>query len=295
MTCSVTFLRDVIERWCCSTTDPVHPILFHLPFGIPLYSYGLMLTVSVLVGRLLAIRLAERAGIARTLADRCATWTLVGAIVGCRLLYVATNLHEFHTPLDVFAWWKGGIVAYGGFLGGLAAAVVTCRAYEIRLLVWADAVVPSLCIGLALTRVGCFLGGCDYGIVWDGPWAVRFPAGSPAFVQHRALGLLRGDATVALPVHPTQVYEALAGVMLVFVVWAVRRRSRVAGYALAAFGLGYGVLRYLIEIVRADPHRGMVGPWTTSQFIAVATCAAAALLLIVLAHKRSDSDLIRPV
>ena len=267
------------------TIHPVRPILFHLPFGIPLYSYGLMLTVSVIAGRLLAIRLAERAGIDAKLADRCAVWTLAGAIVGARLLYVVTNLDQFNSVFDIVAWWKGGVVAYGGFLGGLAAATAFCRIHNVRLLAWADCVVPSLCVGLALTRVGCFLGGCDFGRDWNGLWAVRFPAGSPAFVQQMRFGLLPSGATSSLPVHPTQLYESLAGVVLLLLVFAVRRRQRVSGQALAAFALGYGVLRYLIEIVRADLDRGVVGPWSTSQFIAVATMVAASALLYVLRRR----------
>ena len=245
-----------------------------------------MLTVSVIFGRLLAIRLAERKGIDGRLADRCAMWTLAGAVVGARLLYVVTNLDQFDHVLDIVAWWKGGVVAYGGFLGGLAAAMLFCRNHDIRLLAWADCVVPSLCVGLALTRVGCFLAGCDFGRAWSGPWAVRFPAGSPAFIQQRLLGLLPADAAASLPVHPTQLYESLAGIALLFLVLAVRRHQRVPGQALAAFALGYGVLRYLIEIVRADPNRGVVGPWSTSQFIAIATFAAASTLLYV-QHRRS--------
>jgi len=245
-----------------------------------------MLTVSVIVGRLLAIRLAERKGVDGTLADRCAMWTLASAVVGARLLYVVTNLDQFDHVLDIVAWWKGGVVAYGGFLGGLAAAMLFCRNHDIQLLAWADCVVPSLCVGLALTRVGCFLAGCDFGRSWNGPWAVRFPAGSPAFIQQRLLGLLPADAAASLPVHPTQLYESLAGIALLFLVLAVRRHQRVPGQALAAFALGYGVLRYLIEIVRADPNRGVVGPWSTSQFIAIATFAAASTLLYV-QHRRS--------
>jgi phosphatidylglycerol---prolipoprotein diacylglyceryl transferase len=271
----------------------VRPILFHLPFGLPIYAYGLMLTISVIVGRLMAIRLAERAGIARKLADHCTTWTLIGAVAGSRLLYVATNLDEFHHLLDVFAFWKGGVVAYGGFVGGLLAAIMFCRIKGIRFLAFADCVVPSLCVGLAITRVGCFLGGCDYGSVWNGPWAVRFPAGSPAFVEQRMQGLLPSGAATSLPVHPTQLYESLAGIVLLFAVWAVHRRQRVAGYALAAFALGYGVLRYLIEIVRADLNRGAIGPWSTSQVIAIVTCVAALALLYVL--RRNNRDLSAPV
>jgi phosphatidylglycerol:prolipoprotein diacylglycerol transferase len=249
-----------------------------------------MLTVSVIVGRLLAIRLAARAGIDGTLADRCATWTLAGAIVGSRLLYVATNLDQFDHPLDVFAWWKGGVVAYGGFLGGLAAAALFCRIHGIRVLAWADGVAPSLCVGLALTRVGCLLGGCDFGRVWNGPWAIRFPAGSPPFVEQRLLGLLPSGAATSLPVHPTQLYESLAGIVLLCVVLAVRRRQQRSGPALAAFALGYGVLRYLIEIFRADPDRGNIGPWSTSQVIAIVTVVAASVLLYVLRRRAECPD-----
>jgi phosphatidylglycerol:prolipoprotein diacylglycerol transferase len=246
-----------------------------------------MITVSVLVGRWIAIRLAGRAGIDKNLADRCATWTFLGAVAGSRLLYVATNPDQFEHVLDILAWWKGGVVAYGGFLGGLGAAIAFCRIHKIGVLAWADSVAPSLCVGLAITRIGCFLGGCDFGRDWNGAWAVRFPAGSPAFLQQRLLGLLPPGATASLPVHPTQLYESLAGVALLALVLAVRRRQRAAGQALAAFAMGYAVLRYLIEIVRADPDRGTIGPWSTSQFIAIATFLAATGLLYVLRRRRA--------
>lgn len=265
----------------------MRPVLFELPFGLPLYGYGLMLTASVLIGRLIAIRLAGRAGIDARLADRCATWTLLGAVVGSRLVDVATNFDQYDRLLDVFSIWKGGIVAYGGFLGGLAAAMVFCRIHRISLLTWADCVAPALGLGLALTRVGCFLAGCDFGRPWNGPLAVQFPAGSPAFLQQAHLGLLPPGATASLPVHPTQLYESLAGVALLFLVLAVRRRQQMTGQALAAFTLGYAVLRFLIEMVRGDLGRGTVGPWSTSQFIAVATFVAAATLLLVLRRQRA--------
>ena len=260
----------------------MRPVLLQLPFGIPLYSYGLMLTVSVLGGRWLALRLAERAGIDRQLADRCALATLIGAVIGARLLFVVTNLDEFANPLEVFAYWKGGVVAYGGFLGGLASAIVYCRIHKISLLTWADCVAPSLCLGLAVTRVGCFLGGCDFGSPWNGPLAVQFPADSQASIEQAQLGLLPSAHMPSLPVHPTQLYEAVAGVVLLVLVLAVRRRKLLAGHALAAFAMGYAVLRYLIEIVRADPGRGAVGPWSTSQFIAILTFLAALALVVML-------------
>jgi phosphatidylglycerol:prolipoprotein diacylglycerol transferase len=258
----------------------VRPILFHLPFGLTIYGYGAMLCLSVIVGRLLAVRLAERDGMDGGLMSRCCVWILASALVGARLLWVVTEPDQFDRIIDVFKWWKGGVVAYGGFLGGLLGTVVFCRIHRIRLLALADCAVPSLCLGLVFTRVGCLLAGCCFGQPWDGPWAVRFPAGSPAFEQQALQGLLPAGATESLPVHPTQVYESLAGLALFSVVMLLRRRQKLPGQALVAFFLGYAVLRYAIEVVRADAGRGSIGPFSTSQLIALVTLPAAACFYV---------------
>src|SRR5215831_13370404 len=136
-----------------------------------------MLCLSVVVGQWLALRLAARDGLDPSLMLRACAWALAGAIVGARLLYVVTNPTSFADLADVFAWWRGG------FLGGFLATLIFCRIHHVRLLTWVDCVAPSLGVGLMLTRVGCFLGGCDFGVPWSGPWALRFPANSPAFAQ----------------------------------------------------------------------------------------------------------------
>ncbi len=263
----------------------MHAILLTLPFGLPLYAYGVMLLVSVLVGRLLALQIAERARMDPRVIDRCCLWTLVSAVVGSRVLFVLTNLDQFESVIDVFKWWKGGVVAYGGFLGGFAGAFVFCRSHDLRLLRWADCAAPSLCVGLAITRVGCFLAGCDFGQPWNGPWAVQFPAGSPAFVEQQMAGLLPAGATQSLAVHPTQIYESLSGVALLLLVGAVYRRRTTDGQAFGALVVGYAVLRFSIEIVRADAFRGFLGPFSTSQIIAIVTGVAGAALLVVLRRR----------
>ena len=266
----------------------VRPILLSLPFGLPLYSYGAMLFLSVVIGRHVALRLAARAGMDAKLMDRCCLWALAGAFAGARLLYVATNLDQFDRVIDVFQWWKGGMVAYGGFLGGFLGTAAFCRIHGIGLLAWADCATPSLCVGLLLTRVGCFLAGCDFGRPWNGLWAVRFPSGSPAFDQQTLQGLLPAGATQSLPVHPTQLYESLAGLVLLILVTAVYRRRTFSGQTFVAFVLGYAVLRYLIEIVRADANRGAIGPFSTSQLIAVGTFVSAAVLAYALRRAHSQ-------
>jgi phosphatidylglycerol:prolipoprotein diacylglycerol transferase len=265
----------------------VRPILLGLPFGLPLYAYGAMLCLSVLIGRYVALRLAERDGMDPAVMDRCALWTLAAALIGARLLFLVTNPDQVNGVSETLIWWNGGLVAYGGFLGGFLGSAIFCRVRRLSVLAWADCAVPSLCIGLIFTRLGCFLAGCDFGHPWDGLWGVRFPAGSPAYQEHVALGLVPAGVTHSLPVHPTQLYESAAGFILLVAVMTVRRLRTRPGQIFLSFVLGYAVLRYGIEILRADPQRGAVGAFSTSQFIAVATFLLAAASLYVSRRSRS--------
>jgi phosphatidylglycerol:prolipoprotein diacylglycerol transferase len=276
----------------------MHPVLFRIPLGfanLPLYSYGLMLALSLVVGWYLTLWLCERDGLDRELMGRCYIWTAVSAVVCARLLFVFTNLDRFEDHLlDIFKVWEGGLVAYGGFLGGFLGSVIFCRLHGIRLLAWADCAVPSLCTGLMITRIGCLLYGCDFGKPFDGRWSIVFPAGSPAFNQQRIAGLLPPTATHSLPVHPTQLYESFNGLVLLGLLFAVRRFRKFSGEMFVAFTMGYAVLRYWVEILRADEQRGNIGPLSTSQFIGVATFTAGAALLVWLYSRyRKDPESMR--
>src|SRR6185436_20397016 len=84
-------------------------------------------------------------------------------IVGSRLLYILTNLGEFQSLSKWFEIRSGGLVAYGGFIGGFLGSWAYLRWKKIPLLPWADLVAPVLGTGLMFTRIGCYLYGCDYG------------------------------------------------------------------------------------------------------------------------------------
>jgi phosphatidylglycerol---prolipoprotein diacylglyceryl transferase len=266
----------------------MRPVLFHIPLGfatLPIYTYGVMLALSLVVGWYITLGLCERDGMDRETMGRCYVWTAVSAVIGARLLYVLTNLEHFDSILDVFKINQGGLVAYGGFLGGFIGAWIFCRVKGIRLLAWADCAVPSLCTGLMITRIGCLMYGCDFGKPFDGKWSIVFPAGSPAFNQQRVEGLLPPDATHSLPVHPTQLYESLNGLVLLGLLFLVRRYRKFSGEMFVAFTMGYAVLRYWVEVLRADEQRGNIGPLSTSQFIGVATFLAGAALLAALYNR----------
>src|SRR5262249_9745619 len=158
------------------------------------------------------------------------------------------------------------------FLGGLAGSYFFLRRHKIPLLPWADVAVPSLASGLMITRIGCYLFGCDFGkpLSESAPgWLntlgtfPRWPecplergSGSPAWAQHQGLKWaefhhlkpLSADAAGSYPVHPTQLYESLVGAgLLVLLLWA-RRHQKFRGQIFFLFAFAYGVCRYALEI-----------------------------------------------
>jgi phosphatidylglycerol:prolipoprotein diacylglycerol transferase len=243
--------------------------------SLPIYSYGAMLCASIVAGWFLTLGLGARAGMPRELLANCYFATAIAALVGSRVLYVLTNLNEFHDLLDVLAVRRGGLVAYGGFLGGFLGSWAYLRRRGVALLPWADVAVPSLASGLCLTRIGCYLFGCDFGTPLSATapgWLKRlgtFPrwpsdvldgAGSPAWLQHVDLRGLSVSSRTSLPVHPTELYESLVGALLLTLLWQLRARKRFEGELFFAFTFGYGYLRFLLEIVRDDSERGSFGP-----------------------------------
>lgn len=294
-----------------SFVDLLSPRAWSAPWrGIPLHSYGVMLGLSLVAGWNVTIPLAVRLGIARARAADCYVVTAAFAIAGSRVLYVLTNLGEFVDPASgtlslpaMVSLRTGGLVAYGGFLGGLLGSWWYLQRHGESLRKWADAAVPSLALGLAITRIGCFLYGCDFGTVLprEAPrWLVRagtFPRwddgrGSPAWAQHtldgfrsdaaRCVQQFNGDfhdgvchlspsATASAPVHPTQLYESVMAWALLAALWLTWRKRRFDGQALLVATIGYGLARSALELLRDDRNRGAFAGLSTSQWIGLTT------------------------
>jgi phosphatidylglycerol:prolipoprotein diacylglycerol transferase len=269
-----------------------HTVAYEAP-NVPIYAYGVMLGISLVVGWYLSLPLAERDGLPKETMANCYVVTALAALAGSRVLYAITNPDEFKSVWDLFALRNGGLVAYGGFIGGLLGSWGFLAPKKIRLLAWADDAVPSLASGLLITRIGCYLFGCDFGkrLPEGAPhwlqtlgtfphWAAGTLAsgeGSPAYIRH--LDVYRGTPLEAdlvrmntsFPVHPTQIYESLVGlVLLVLLLWQ-RRYTRFRGQVFFLFVFGYGFLRFVLELWRDDVERGSYGP-TLDAHIYVPLC-----------------------
>lgn len=242
---------------------------------LPVHGFGAMLCLSLVVGWILTLGLAERDGLARPLAEACYLVTALAALVGARLLYALANARGLASAWEVFAVRRGGFFAYGGFVGGALGSWLFLRQRGEKFLRWADVAAPSLAAGVFLTRIGCYLFGCDFGkpLGTNAPawlkalgtfprWSDSEPAGagSAAWLEHVRQRGLSPDAWASLPVHPTQLYEALCGLVLLAAAIAVRRQQRFRGEVFFVVAFAYGAARFAIEMLRDDPERGAAGP-----------------------------------
>lgn len=181
---------------------------------------------------------------------------------------------------------SGGLVFYGGALAWLAAMTLGCRFWRLSPWPLLDAVCHYGPLGHAFGRLGCFFGGCCFGAPTTCALGLRFPAGSPAFLQHKTQGLLPEGATASLPVHPSQLYEAVGNLVLfVLLDRAARRRPVRPGRITGLYLTGYAVLRFGLEFFRGDAIRGIYLGVSTSQYVA-AVVAICGIFLVV----RSKND-----
>jgi phosphatidylglycerol:prolipoprotein diacylglycerol transferase len=245
-------------------------ILFGIPgLGLKVHGFSVMLVLAAASAVWLTAWRARRERIDPDVVYDLAVWLLTGGIVGARALYVLQHHETVHSFLDIFKVWQGGIVFYGCIIGGLIGSVMHWHRRPFPFLAMCDAVAPALAIGIALGRVGCWMNGCCFGATTDLPWAVTFPAGSLPWAHHVESGWIGPDALRSLPVHPSQLYAALDGVILLVLLFAYYPLRRRDGEVMALLMVTYPVTRFLVEGLRDDEGSFFLG-LTISQTISAA-------------------------
>ena len=169
------------------------------PIGLPVRGYGVMVLLGLLAGIGITILRGRQLNIVPDVIIGLGFWMMLGGMVGARLFYVVQKWGE-HPQLDwqqrlidIFKLTEGGLVIYGGVIGGLVAGIVFCRRQRLPLLATADLIAPGFLIGLSLGRIGCLLHGCCFGGVCTANLpAIHFPAGSGAYYSQLESGKLLG-------------------------------------------------------------------------------------------------------
>ncbi|WP_165230043.1 prolipoprotein diacylglyceryl transferase [Aquisphaera insulae] len=256
----------------------MHPILFELPWlGLRLHAYSLMILLACGGALWISAWRAGREGLRVDSVYELAAWLFSGGIIGARLLFVLQHPEGIRSPADIVRSWQGGNIFYGCILGGLVGTFIYWKRRPFPFLPMADAVAPGLAVGVMFGRIGCFLAGCCHGAACSACWGIRFPAGSHAWIAQVDQGVLAAAARWSHPVHPTQLYGALAGLLiLAFLTWFFPRRRR-DGEVMAWLMLLYAATRWPIESLRGDDDALLLG-MTLSQFISMGLLALAGYL-----------------
>ncbi len=257
----------------------MYPVLFELHLGrlgsFTIGTYGLFYALGFLLALRLAVAYARRDGIETARIVDLGILALLAGFIGAKvLLYLLDFRTYLADPMEMIRSLRSAGVFYGGFILASLVALVYVRRHHMPLGKVADLVAPPLALGQAIGRLGCFAAGCCYGKACDLPWAVTF-------TDPRAARLT--GVTLDVPLHPTQIYHALADLAILAITAALMRRRRFEGQVFWVYVLSYAVLRFVVEFFRGDTVRGLYfgQRLSTSQIIAV---PAAILAIAALVH-----------
>ena len=258
----------------------MYPILIEFGF-FKIFTYGLLVATGFLVAILLASSRAEKEGLdSQKVLDLC-FYVMVSALLGARLLYVIVEYRYFlDSPLEIFKFWKGGLVFYGGLILGVLISLWYLKRNQMPMWKTADLLAPSIALGQSIGRWGCFFAGCCYGKKTDVAWGITF-------TDPRSL------APFGISLHPTQVYLSLNAVFIfIFLMWLGKRKV-FDGQILWSYGILYSIGRFLIEYFRGDDRGFPVEQvLSTSQFVGVFIFSFSVFMLLTLYRKslRSHSS-----
>lgn len=246
-------------------------ILFEIPLPggsyLPIHAFGVLAAAGFLAALWVALDRGRREKLAEAMIWDVWTASLLGGLVGARLLYVVEQWDYFaQAPAQMFAIWRGGLVWYGGVAGALVAVLLYLRYQRQPAPAVIDAVTPATMVGLAFGRVGCFLNGCCFGKVTDLAWGVCYPRDGGSGQFHSALAQefsppfayqvdtmhLDRLASLSLAVHPTQLYESASTLLIFLLLTAYYPHRRRPGEVFWLMLILYSTARFFIEMLRTN-------------------------------------------
>ena len=205
---------------------------------LPIPTFGLMLWLAAVTAAVLMDRGFKRAGLKADAVSMVA-FTVVAGIIGAKLWHVIDTPAEFREAGWRVLWDSAGFAWFGGLVFGISALLFQGWWARIGALRTLDLAAPSAAIGYGIGRIGCFLSGDGcYGLPTNLPWGMSFPNGiEPVFV----------------PVHPTPLYELLAGLAIGWWLWRRAGKPFPTGLILGQYLILSGLARFLVEFIRRNP------------------------------------------
>jgi phosphatidylglycerol---prolipoprotein diacylglyceryl transferase len=255
----------------------MYPELFRIG-SFPINTYGVFLALAFLCAILISVKLAARDGLPREKIYDLCLWMLLSALIGSKILMLFTEPEYRDHPLQLLSldFLRSGGVFYGGLIGAVLTGYFLMRRYQLPWWKTADACAPGIAIGNFFGRQGCFAAGCCWGKPTTLPWGVKFTE-----LGHEITGV-----PIDTYLHPTQLYESFAMLLVFFFLLWLHKHRHFSGQVILSYALLYSVIRFGIEFLRADPRGDIFGLTTltglsTSQIISIIVGTGALVMLVV--------------
>ena len=250
-------------------------------FNWELPLYGLLFFFGILLSATVAALICKRKKIELFDLVCSGVYSMIGAILGAKLLFLAVSLpdiielFEIYPAEDVlFSIIKGGFVFYGGLIGGALGLLIYVKQFKLKLGTYIEVYAAVIPLGHAFGRVGCFFGGCCFGIEYDGP------------LSHTYTVSANMATPLGVPLLPIQLIEAACLLLLFGGLMIAFFKGKDRPFLCARiYAIGYAVIRFALEFFRGDKDRG-VALISTSQWISLSIAALVAILWIVHARRK---------
>ena len=212
-------------------------------------SYGLMLAISFILGIYWSVSRAKKRGVDPNQVMDLSVIVIICSIVGSRILYVLFHLDEFRGHwTDTFNPFQSngqigiaGLTMLGGVILSFVVAFIYLKWKKISFLKLADVMIPAFALGIFITRIGCYLNGCCWGLPCElhSHGCVVFPPDSPA-----------GSMFQGIPIIPTQLYSSLYGLIILVFLVVAEKWQKFDGFLVYLFLVLYGIARFTIDHYR---------------------------------------------
>jgi phosphatidylglycerol:prolipoprotein diacylglycerol transferase len=238
-----------------------------------------LLAAAYLLGLQFALMRARTRGLDPNRVMDLGIWIIISALAGAKLLLVIVEFDTFRNPAELWTLMRSGGVFYGGLIAAVAVALWYLRRHRMPVWTVTDVFAPGIALGHVIGRLGCLFAGCCFGRPTSVPWAITF---------HNEYAAQNVGTPLNIPLHPTQLYEASAELLILGILLATERKGRpYPGRTFWLYMVFYGVSRFIIEIYRGDP-RGTLLMFSTSQFVSIVIVPLALIMLVVLRRRAGD-------
>ena len=254
----------------------MHPILFEIG-RVPVYTYGVLLAAAYLLGLQFALMRARTRGLDPNRVMDLGIWIIISALAGAKLLLLIVEFDTYRDhPAELANLLRSGGVFYGGLIAAVTVALWYLRRHRMPMWTVTDVFAPGIALGHVIGRFGCLFAGCCFGRPTTVPWAITF---------HNRYAAQNVGTPLEVPLHPTQLYEAGAELLILLFLLATERRGRpFPGRTFWGYMFLYGISRFVIEFYRGDT-RGTVAMFSTSQFLSLIIVPLSIIMLVLLARR----------